>query len=112
MMPSPQARSRVWSRTWNREEMRNHGTDPHTRMRLMGERVGAMKAIWTHALRRLANVRENPAVAVLVDHWPGRGVGLYLARQPGNLAGAELGRSSRWPSITDKWSVLAAGRWR
>jgi probable F420-dependent oxidoreductase len=32
---------------WNREEMRNHGTDPRTRMRLMGERVRAMKTIWT-----------------------------------------------------------------
>jgi hypothetical protein len=32
---------------WNREEMRNHGTDPRTRMALMGERVEAMKRIWT-----------------------------------------------------------------
>jgi probable F420-dependent oxidoreductase len=32
---------------WNREEMRNHGTDPRTRMRLLQERVDAMKAIWT-----------------------------------------------------------------
>lgn len=32
---------------WNREEMRNHGTDPRTRMRLMRERVEAMQAIWT-----------------------------------------------------------------
>jgi probable F420-dependent oxidoreductase len=31
---------------WNREEMRNHGTEPRTRMRLMAERVDAMKAIW------------------------------------------------------------------
>jgi probable F420-dependent oxidoreductase len=31
---------------WNREEMRNHGTDPRTRMALMRERVEAMKAIW------------------------------------------------------------------
>jgi probable F420-dependent oxidoreductase len=31
---------------WNREEMENHGTDPRTRMRLMAERVEAMKAIW------------------------------------------------------------------
>ncbi len=33
---------------WNREEMANHGTDPRTRMRLMRERVLAMKAIWAH----------------------------------------------------------------
>jgi probable F420-dependent oxidoreductase len=32
---------------WNREEMRNHGTDPRTRMMLLQERVEAMKAIWT-----------------------------------------------------------------
>jgi probable F420-dependent oxidoreductase len=32
---------------WNREEMQNHGTDPRTRMRLMAERIDAMKAIWT-----------------------------------------------------------------
>jgi len=32
---------------WNREEMANHGTDPRTRMRLLGERMGAMQAIWT-----------------------------------------------------------------
>ena len=32
---------------WNREEMRNHGTDPRQRMQLLAERVEAMKAIWT-----------------------------------------------------------------
>jgi probable F420-dependent oxidoreductase len=32
---------------WNREEMRNHGTDPRHRMAIMRERVEAMKAIWT-----------------------------------------------------------------
>ncbi|MGO9903496.1 MAG: TIGR03619 family F420-dependent LLM class oxidoreductase, partial [Solirubrobacteraceae bacterium] len=32
---------------WNREEMRNHGTDPRVRMAVMRERVDAMKAIWT-----------------------------------------------------------------
>ncbi|NDU73563.1 TIGR03619 family F420-dependent LLM class oxidoreductase [Actinomadura sp. DSM 109109] len=32
---------------WNREEMRNHGTDPATRMRLMRERVLAVKELWT-----------------------------------------------------------------
>jgi probable F420-dependent oxidoreductase len=31
---------------WNREEMRNHGTDPDTRFGLMRERIEAMKAIW------------------------------------------------------------------
>ncbi|MFC4906141.1 LLM class F420-dependent oxidoreductase [Actinomadura gamaensis] len=32
---------------WNREEMRNHGTDPRTRMRLLRERVLALKELWT-----------------------------------------------------------------
>jgi probable F420-dependent oxidoreductase len=32
---------------WNKEEMRNHGTDPDTRFGLMRERIEAMKAIWT-----------------------------------------------------------------
>jgi probable F420-dependent oxidoreductase len=32
---------------WNKEEMRDHGTDPRTRWKLMRERVEAMKAIWT-----------------------------------------------------------------
>ncbi len=32
---------------WNREEMRNHGTDPRRRMKVLRERVEAMKAIWT-----------------------------------------------------------------
>jgi probable F420-dependent oxidoreductase len=32
---------------WNREEMRNHGTDPDRRFSVMRERVEAMKAIWT-----------------------------------------------------------------
>lgn len=32
---------------WNREEMRNHGTDPRVRMAVLQERVEAMRAIWT-----------------------------------------------------------------
>ncbi|MEU8005644.1 LLM class F420-dependent oxidoreductase [Catellatospora sp. NPDC049111] len=31
---------------WNREEMRNHGTDPKKRMAVLAERVEAMKEIW------------------------------------------------------------------
>ncbi|MGH9045545.1 MAG: LLM class F420-dependent oxidoreductase [Acidimicrobiales bacterium] len=33
---------------WNREEMRNHGTDPRHRIMLLGERVRAMKTIWAN----------------------------------------------------------------
>ncbi|MHB8574953.1 MAG: LLM class F420-dependent oxidoreductase [Dehalococcoidia bacterium] len=32
---------------WNLEEMRNHGTDPSHRFKLMRERVQAMRQIWT-----------------------------------------------------------------
>jgi probable F420-dependent oxidoreductase len=32
---------------WNREEMRNHGTNPKRRFSVMRERVEAMKEIWT-----------------------------------------------------------------
>ncbi|MCD2185612.1 LLM class F420-dependent oxidoreductase [Actinomycetospora soli] len=32
---------------WNREEMADHGTNPKTRMRRLGEQVNAMKALWT-----------------------------------------------------------------
>ncbi|WP_204060241.1 LLM class F420-dependent oxidoreductase [Microbispora corallina] len=32
---------------WNREQMRNHGTDPRRRGALLNERLGAIKEIWT-----------------------------------------------------------------
>ena len=32
---------------WNREELRNHGTDPRVRMAVMRERVEAIREIWT-----------------------------------------------------------------
>lgn len=32
---------------WNREEMADHGTDPRKRMKVLTERVAAMKRIWT-----------------------------------------------------------------
>src|SRR5439155_26636392 len=32
---------------WNREEMRNHGTDPATRGELIDEQLAALKEIWT-----------------------------------------------------------------
>src|SRR5690242_19473580 len=33
---------------WNREEMRNHGTDPRRRLPVMTERLKAMREIWTN----------------------------------------------------------------
>ncbi len=32
---------------WNLEEMRNHGTDPKTRFKVLEERLKAIKALWT-----------------------------------------------------------------
>jgi probable F420-dependent oxidoreductase len=32
---------------WNRAELTNHGTDPRRRMAVLGDRVRAMRAIWT-----------------------------------------------------------------
>ncbi|AXK33912.1 LLM class F420-dependent oxidoreductase [Streptomyces armeniacus] len=32
---------------WNREEMRNHGTDPRTRGALLDEKLAAVKELWT-----------------------------------------------------------------
>jgi probable F420-dependent oxidoreductase len=34
---------------WNREEMRDHGTDPAQRFQVMRERIEAMKLIWTQS---------------------------------------------------------------
>jgi alkanesulfonate monooxygenase SsuD/methylene tetrahydromethanopterin reductase-like flavin-dependent oxidoreductase (luciferase family) len=39
---------------WNREEMRNHGTDPATRGAKMNEQLAALKQIWT----RLGRLRR------------------------------------------------------
>jgi probable F420-dependent oxidoreductase len=44
---------------WNREEMANHGTDPRTRMALMGERIRAMRAIWTQPEASFAGTYVN-----------------------------------------------------
>ena len=35
---------------WNEREMRDHGTDPATRQRLLKERLAAMKLIWTQEI--------------------------------------------------------------
>ena len=51
---------------WNREEMRNHGTDPHTRMALMRERVEAIKAIWTQEEASYAG--EHVAFERILSH--------------------------------------------
>lgn len=44
---------------WNKPEMRNHGTDPSTRFRVMRERVEAMKALWTNEEAEYHGDHEN-----------------------------------------------------
>ncbi|MBU2666020.1 LLM class F420-dependent oxidoreductase [Actinoplanes bogorensis] len=44
---------------WNREEMRNHGTDPRLRVPVMTERIKAMKEIWTHDEASFAGKHVN-----------------------------------------------------
>ncbi|HEV2260421.1 MAG TPA: LLM class F420-dependent oxidoreductase, partial [Streptosporangiaceae bacterium] len=39
---------------WNRVEMANHGTDPRRRMKVLRERVEAMKQIWTQEVASYA----------------------------------------------------------
>jgi alkanesulfonate monooxygenase SsuD/methylene tetrahydromethanopterin reductase-like flavin-dependent oxidoreductase (luciferase family) len=42
-----QGRDAAEAAGWNLEEMRNHGTDPKTRRRLVTERLRAILALWT-----------------------------------------------------------------
>jgi probable F420-dependent oxidoreductase len=44
---------------WNAEEMENHGTRFSTRFKVMGERVQAMKAIWTQEAAEFHGDFEN-----------------------------------------------------
>jgi probable F420-dependent oxidoreductase len=44
---------------WNAEEMENHGTPFEARYKVMGERVRAMKALWTEAEAQFHGVYEN-----------------------------------------------------
>ncbi|GAB3006978.1 LLM class F420-dependent oxidoreductase [Amycolatopsis acidiphila] len=52
---------------WNREEMRNHGTDPRTRGALLDERIEALRTIWTHDEASFSgkHVRFDP-----IFQWP------------------------------------------
>ncbi|PRX51186.1 putative F420-dependent oxidoreductase [Prauserella shujinwangii] len=52
---------------WNREEMRDHGTDPRTRGALLDEQIQAVKALWTQEKAEFhgAHVAFDPAYA-----WP------------------------------------------
>jgi PPOX class probable F420-dependent enzyme len=60
----------------------------------------------TTALRRLANVAANPAVAVLVDHYDDDWTRLWWARADGSgrvLAGGEPGRDDALAALADRY---------
>jgi PPOX class probable F420-dependent enzyme len=72
----------------------------------------------TRALRRLANVRENPAVALLVDHWDeedwsalwwvrAEGRGRVLAAEDPEARRAAEMLSERYPQQREPGEVLA-----
>jgi PPOX class probable F420-dependent enzyme len=78
----------------------------------------------TRALRRLANVRENPAVSLLVDHWDDedwerlwwvRADGAGRVLDPGEPEAARAGEllRERYPRQRDAGEVLAVdvARW-
>jgi PPOX class probable F420-dependent enzyme len=77
----------------------------------------------TGALRRLANVRENPAVAVLVDHYDEDWSALWWARADGDARVLELDLpearqavallAQRYPQQQAEGAVLAVdvARW-
>lgn len=44
---------------WNEDEMRNHGVDPKTRMKLMREKTEAMRVIWTEETAEYAGDLVN-----------------------------------------------------
>jgi probable F420-dependent oxidoreductase len=93
---------------WNREEMRNHGTDPKTRGALMDEMLGALIGIWTSDEAEFhgsyldfdpifawpkpfsGRTRPSMSAARVMRHWPG-----WLASvTPGSRARTRRRKSS------------------
>lgn len=67
----------------------------------------------TTALRRLANVAANPAVAVLVDHYDRDWTRLWWVRADGSgrvLAGGETGRDDALAALADRYPQYRAER--
>src|SRR6184192_1523896 len=86
---------------WNREEMRNHGTDPATRGELIDEQLAALKEIWTSEEAEFhgKHVDFDPMFS-----WPKPGrVPVYV----GGQSPAALRRVARFG---DGWLLLANTR--
>jgi probable F420-dependent oxidoreductase len=88
---------------WNRQEMRNHGTDPKTRMRLLTERVQAMIEIWT---KDEAEYRGQLVDFDLLQAWPKP---VQTPYPPIIVGGAGRTVEDRVLAFGDGWAPMIAG---
>ena len=88
---------------WNRQEMRNHGTDPKIRMRLLTERVQAMIEIWTKDVAEYHGqlVNFDPLQA-----WPKP---VQIPYPPILVGGAGPTVEERILAFGDGWAPMIAG---
>jgi probable F420-dependent oxidoreductase len=88
---------------WNRQEMRNHGTDPKTRMRLVTERVQAMIEIWT---KDEAEYHGQLVNFYLLRAWPKP---VQTPYPPIMVGGAGRTVQDRVLAFGDGWAPMIAG---
>ena len=88
---------------WNRQEMRNHGTDPKTRMRLLTERVQAMIEIWTK------DEAEYHGQFVNFDLLQARPKPVQTPYPPIMVGGAGRTVEDRLLAFGDGWAPMIAG---
>jgi probable F420-dependent oxidoreductase len=88
---------------WNRQEMRNHGTDPKTRMRLLTERVQAMIEIWT---KDEAEYHGQLVNFDLLQAWPKP---VQTPYPPIMVGGAGRTVEDRVLAFGDGWAPMIAG---
>ena len=88
---------------WNRQEMRNHGTDPTTRMRLLTERVQAMIEIWT---KDVAEYHGQLVDFDLLQAWPKP---VQTPYPPIMVGGAGRTVEDRVLAFGDGWAPMIAG---
>jgi probable F420-dependent oxidoreductase len=88
---------------WNRQEMRNHGTEPKTRMRLLTERVEAMIEIWTNDVAEYHGqfVDFDPLMA-----WPKP---VQTPHPPIMVGGAGPTVEARVLAFGDGWAPMIGG---
>jgi probable F420-dependent oxidoreductase len=88
---------------WNKEEMRNHGTDPKLRWKVLRERVEAMQAIWT---QEEASYHGETLHFEKIWSWPKP----VQQPHPPIILGSEGGRAfDRLLNYADGWIPFARG---